>query len=106
MQHQAIIDKRVKVAHDALVRRVKEVPIPSFRNSSSTKSDTTMTVVRSSNEPGVPEIKVISGTAHTSGILLHEELSDGLFQEINNVIDANKLIAESGTDFVLHDRVY
>lgn len=45
-------------------------------------------------------------TENTQGILIHEELSAQLFDEINNVVDANNLIAKGQHSFVLGELAY
>jgi len=42
----------------------------------------------------------------TAGVLLHEELSDGLFAEINNVVDANTLLSAGRELFLFGEPVY
>lgn len=40
------------------------------------------------------------------GLLVHEELSDGIFEEINNVIDANEKLRNGKLEFMLDENVY
>jgi hypothetical protein len=42
----------------------------------------------------------------TKGILIHEELSDHLFDEINNVVNSNILLTRGKKSFVLGEKVY
>src|SRR6185503_8181019 len=69
-------------------------------------SGTAVTVARLTNDPSAPVVRVTRAPSQATGVLLHEELSDGLFEEINNVLDANRLLS-GGTDrFVLGEEIY
>jgi hypothetical protein len=58
------------------------------------------------DDPNVPTVRITRDKANADGILLHEELSDGLFAEINNVIDANRLLAGNSAVFILGEKIY
>ena len=40
------------------------------------------------------------------GIIMHEEISEGLFDEINNVLETNRLLAAGERGFVFGDDIY
>lgn len=42
----------------------------------------------------------------STGVLMHEELSENLFEEINNIISANKLMSPNSNKFHLGEEVY
>ncbi len=42
----------------------------------------------------------------STGTLLYEELQDGIFDEINNIVDANKILAKNDSKFVLGGQLY
>jgi len=42
----------------------------------------------------------------SQGLFVHEELSDGIFEEINNVIDANEKLRNGKLEFMLDENVY
>lgn len=65
-------------------------------------------MARLSKDPNAPAVRLTRSHDGTSGILLHEELSDGLFEEINNVIEANLLLnkGRGKPRFVLGDPIY
>lgn len=44
--------------------------------------------------------------AESQGTLIYEELQDGIFDEINNIIDANKLLAKDKEQFMLGAQLY
>ncbi len=110
LQHQKIVNRRVERLSDDLVRRVKEVtvPISSFHSAGTGGSSQSITVARLSKDPNAQAVRLTRSHEGTSGLLLHEELSDGLFEEINNVIDANLLLnkGRGRARFVLGDPIY
>src|SRR5205809_3338838 len=69
---------------------------------------TSITVARLSKDPTAPPIRLTRSRDEATGTFLHEELSDGLFEEINNVIDANILLnkGRAQTRFLLGDPIY
>jgi schlafen family protein len=108
VQHQKIVEKRTVRLRDELVRRVREVPVPTLApgRGAQMPSGTAVTVARLTNDPSAPVVRVTRAPSQATGVLLHEELSDGLFEEINNVLDANRLLS-GGTDrFVLGEEIY
>jgi hypothetical protein len=62
-------------------------------------------VARLTKDPSAPAVRLTREEGAT-GVLLHEELSDGLFEEINNVLDANFLLAGNKVRFLLGAEVY
>ncbi|WP_396153536.1 DUF3644 domain-containing protein [Flavobacterium sp.] len=44
--------------------------------------------------------------SQSQGTLLYEELQDGIFDEINNIVDANKILARNDSKFVLGSQLY
>ena len=58
------------------------------------------------NEPHQSKIAITRNKAESSGVLVHEELSDSLFKEINNIIEANKLMSPASDQFHLGEEVY
>jgi hypothetical protein len=62
-------------------------------------------VARLTSDPTAPAIRLTREEGAT-GVLLHDELSDGLFDEINNVLDANFLLAGANPRFMLGGEVY
>jgi hypothetical protein len=106
---QRMVERRTIHVRDELVRRVKEVPIaiagaPGAARASS--AGTAVTVARVTTDPSAPAVRVTRAVGASDGLLLHEELSDGLFDEINNVLDANRLLARGGDRFVLGEDIY
>lgn len=61
---------------------------------------------RISENPDAPEVILTRDKDAASGTFLHEELSNGLFHEINNVVDANTLLSSGQQEFLLGKRIY
>jgi hypothetical protein len=62
--------------------------------------------VRAVNDPNAIPVRLTRDAALASGSFVHEEVSSGLFDEINNVIDVNRILAMGEKDFFLGPRVY
>lgn len=106
--YQRIIKKRMDVLREALLRRFNEVTVtkPNQLGVGPQGSSHVVRVVESTKDSSVPLLKVTRKIDGTHGTLLHEALSEGLFNEINNVLDANKLLAKGNKKFVLGLEVY
>jgi hypothetical protein len=63
------------------------------------------TQVRAVNDPNAVAVRLTRDSALASGSFVHEEVSDALFDEINNVIDANRILAKGQKDFFFGQRV-
>jgi hypothetical protein len=107
-QLQKLVERRTMHVRDELVRRVREVPVPVFGTlrAASLGVGTAVTVARITSDPSAPVVRLSRGAGQGSGVLMHEELSDGLFEEINNVLDANGLLARTRDRFVLGEPIY
>lgn len=108
VQHQKIVEKRTIRLRDELVRRVKEVSVPVLvpGRAGAVLAGTAGTVARLTNDPSAPAVRVTRAPSQATGVLLHEELSDGLFEEINNVLDANHLLAGGTERFLFGEEIY
>lgn len=62
--------------------------------------------VRAVNDPNAIAVRLTRDPAIASGSFIHEEVSDALFNEINNVIDANRILAKGQKQFFLGQEVY
>lgn len=109
-QHQRMVEKRIEHLKSDLVRRVKEVTIPVVGTASSSgkSGEASITVARLSKDPNAPAVRLTRSRDGVAGTLLHEELSDGLFEEINNVIDASLLLSkgQSNKGFYFVEQIY
>lgn len=59
-----------------------------------------------SNEENAQPVKIIRDKSQAQAILVHEELSEGIFEEINNLIDVNELLNTSNKKFILGEELY
>ncbi len=108
-QHHKIIANRTDILKSELLNRIKEVPIPipvAVRSKAAKGIGSTLKVARITDDLSAPAVRLTRSKDDASGIFLHEELYDGLFEEINIVLDANDLIAERRNDFLLDEKVY
>jgi hypothetical protein len=64
------------------------------------------TNVRAVNDPKATPVRLTRDSSITSGTFVHEEVSSALFDEINNVIDANRILARGQPGFFLGQPVY
>jgi hypothetical protein len=64
------------------------------------------THVRAVNDPQAIPVRLTRDPSFASGKFIYEEISDGIFDEINNVIDANRVLAKGQKDFFLGQSVY
>ncbi len=107
-QYQKIIQIRTDQLRLKLLARIKEVPvpIPVVGKSKGGVGGTTLTVARSTDDPSAPVVRLTRSKDDASGVFLHEELSDGIFDEINNLLEANELISKGREHFMLGEEVY
>jgi hypothetical protein len=62
--------------------------------------------VRVVNSPGAIPITLTRDPTKSGGTYLHEQVSEGIFDEINNVVDANRILAKGQARFFLGFSVY
>lgn len=104
-----IVAKRTEFLRADLLRHIKEVPVPIPVPS---KGDgilgpiPALRVTRLTDDPNAPAVRLTRNKSEASGIYLHEELDDGLFEEINNVVKTNQLLAKGQKKFCLGEPVY
>lgn len=107
-QFEQIITFRTNYLKTELLRRIREVPvpIPVSVKSSARQTETLFHGIRTTQDPNAPAFRLTHDADKAEGILLHEKLSDELFDEINNILDANAQLARGHEQFVLGDNVY
>ncbi len=69
-------------------------------------SSTQTTTVRAVKDPKATPVLLTRDRKKASGVFVHEEVSEGIFDEINNVIDANKALAKGQKAFFFGLPVY
>jgi len=107
--YQQIISKRTEFLRDELLRRIREVPVPVPVPSKSAPAlgpGTALRVTRITDDPSAPAVRLTHKRSEASGIFVHEELADGLFDKINNVLEANRLLARGQNRFFFGDSLY
>jgi len=106
--YQRIIWRRTDVLREELLRRFKELTVgkASPIKFGGKGHGVLVRVAESTKDSSMPVVKLTRKVEGTRGMLLHEALSEGLFDEINNVLDANKLLAKGSNKFVLGLEVY
>jgi Putative DNA-binding domain len=98
----------VRRAWTKSVRRVVEAPpgtefVPVATVGRETALPSRVQVVK---ESGALPVRLTRDEKIASGTFLHEEISEGIFDEINNVIDANRALAQGSDAFLLGHEVY
>lgn len=106
-QHHQILSRKSERLREELLRRIREVSVPvvGTLKAGAPSAGGSITVTRLTSDPSAPAVR-LSRQEGASGVFLHEELSGGLFEEINNVIDANRLLAEGRESFVFGEGIY
>lgn len=64
------------------------------------------TTVRAVNDPKATPVHLTRDRSKSVGALIHEEISDGIFDEINNVVEANRVLARGQQHFFLGAPIY
>src|SRR5207245_1903117 len=64
------------------------------------------TTVRAVNDPNAIPVVLTRDSAKATGHFYHEGISEGIFEEINNVVEANRVLAKGQQHFVLGQPVY
>jgi hypothetical protein len=62
--------------------------------------------VRAVNDPSAIPVRLTRDAKLATGSFVHEEVSDAIFDEINNVVDANRILAKGQKDFLLGQSIY
>lgn len=108
---KAVVDRELEAVRKSWVRgvrRVVQAPIDAEivavpRLTSHAKR---VRLVRAVNDPAAQPVLLTRDPASASAIFYHEEISEGIFDEINNVIDANRALAKGQRKFLLGQAIY
>jgi hypothetical protein len=68
--------------------------------------NTVESVVRAVNDPNATPVRLTRDRNLATGSFVHEEVSDAIFDEINNVIDANRVLGKGQQRFLLSQPIY
>lgn len=110
-----VIERQLDIIRKSWIKGVRKVVrapegsqvitvLPSTRIGVSSSAQTT--TVRAVNDPKATPVLLTRDRKKASGIFVHEEVSEGIFDEINNVIDANKSLAKGQKEFFFGQPVY
>jgi hypothetical protein len=108
-----VIERQLESIRKEWIRGVRKVVAPPrgsqvlvVQRQTSASSSRDATRIRIVDDPSAPAVRLTRDTTEATGVFLHEELSDGLFDEINNVLNANTLLARGLEKFLLGTQVY
>jgi schlafen family protein len=107
-QYARIIAQRTEMLRSEMLRVVKkvDVPVPVSTTGLSSAQKPIIRVSRVTGDKTAPAMRITRNPAEATGVIVQEELSQGLFSEINNVLEANRLLAPDNQTFVLGENVY
>lgn len=92
------------------VRKVVQAPegsqIIAVRPSGGSGAGSLSPILRAVKDPRATPVLLTRDREKATGIFVHEEISEGIFDEINNVIDANRALARGQRHFFLGPPVY
>jgi hypothetical protein len=109
-----VIDRQLEKIRKSWVKNVRKVVqapnnaqfITVYSNQSSGTSSLNATPIRVVNDPQATPVRLTRDPSQGAGLFLHEELSDGIFDEINNIIDANRALGKGKKHFYLGQPIY
>ena len=92
------------------VRKVVQSPqgsqIVTVQSANRNVQPTLASQVRVVTDPNAVPVRLTRDPSIGSGSFIHEGIPDGIFDEINNVVDANRVLAKGQRDFRLGQKVY
>jgi hypothetical protein len=88
------------------VRRVVRAPIGSEIIAVPRTGTPAMKSVRAVKDPTAQPVLLTRDSAKAGAVFYHEEISEGIFDEINNVVDANRALAKGQKRFCLGQAIY
>jgi hypothetical protein len=105
-QFTRILERRTALLKSELLRRIREVELP-VAPATALASSSAPTVLRvtAASSPSATPVRVTRDKQQATGVVVCEELDSALFDEINNVIAAGKLLSPGG-DFVFDEKIY
>jgi hypothetical protein len=105
-QFARIIERRTEYLRSEMLRRIKEIRLPvNTPGTAQPGLATILRVTRADARSNASAIRITRDPNEATGIVVHEELGQDLFAEINNVIDANNLLSKS-MSFVFGEEIY
>jgi len=110
---RAAVDRQLDSIRKSWLRNVRKVVQapqgsqiitvrPAGRGGGSVPSAT----IHSVRDPNATPVLLTRDSKKASGVFVHESVSEGIFDEINNVIDANRVLARGQRRFFLGQQIY
>ena len=109
--YERIIKSRTNDITNEILRRFKEVPLyvpyrTNIKRNIIHDDEIDAKVLRISSDPTVQKVFITSNLEEAQGRIYYGELSEELFEEINNVMNLNKMLAASSDEFVFGESIY
>ena len=107
-QYSRIIAQRTEMLRKEMLRVVRKVDLPGAGAFVVSRANPKpiVRVSRLTDDETIPAIRITRDPSEATEVIVQEELSQGIFSEINHVLDANRLLAPNDLAFVLGDGVY
>lgn len=109
---RTVIDKRVEAVRQEWfkeVRKVVEAPVGTrfvVESGARVAGSENPIIYRTSTDENIPATRFTRSQDKNAPVLLREELSEDLFQEVNIVLEANNLLARGEERFVFDTPIY
>jgi hypothetical protein len=103
-QYNRMIERRTEYLKSEMLRRIKEIEVPSVKPFQRAVASPILRVTTTSNT-GTTTVRVTRNRADAEGLLVYEELDAGLFDSINNVLETNNLLSRN-KDFIFGEEIY
>lgn len=106
---RSVVDRELRLVRKAWVsglRQVVQAPIGSEIVALPRTNVPTIKSVRAVKDPAAQPVLLTRNPEKASAIFYHEEISEGIFDEINNVVDANTALAKGQKRFCLGQAIY
>jgi len=110
---RAVIERQLESIRRSWIKGVRKVvqapegsQIITVRPSGNIGGSSVSPIVRAVKDPKATPVLLTRDRQKATGVFIHEEVSEGIFDEINNVIDANRVLARGHRRFLLGQTTY
>lgn len=108
---RAVVERELKAVRKAWargLRKVVQAPVDAeiLAVPRATVQAPVVVSVRAVNDPTARPVLLTRDPAKAGAVFYHEEISEGIFDEINNVIEANRALARGQRRFFLGQPIY
>jgi hypothetical protein len=110
---RAVIERQLESIRKSWIRGVRKVvqapegsQILTVRPAWGAGAPSLSPTVRAVKDPNATPVLLTRDRQKAEGFFVHEEVSEGIFDEINNVIDANRALARGQQQFFLGPQIY